>query len=280
MTVSDATRAKVMEHFPAFAYLLDNDEIAGVLEKAVTQEWTADTFEANLRASQWWRTQTDKQRSRSTLEQTDPATASNAVNALKAQIRTTSASYGTEMTDERAGALAWAAWRGGWDDAGIKNAIAADSTPATGAQVDVRGLARAYMVNLPDSTVANLTRRVFTGELDPKAVENYMAEQATARYPSLAGQIAQGIRPYDYFGAHRQIIATLTDQDPDNVDLTSDPTWQRVISTADGQTLRPMTLDETTRYTRSTSAFQTSRRGQQEQASFVQDFARAVGGMG
>lgn len=278
--VSDATREKVMAHFPGFAYLLDNTEIAGVLEKAVNQEWTADTFEANLRATEWWRTQTDKQRSRTTLEQTDPATAANAVNALKAQIRTTSASYGAEMTEERAGALAWAAWRGGWDEAGIKQAIATDAgTPAAGAQVDVRGLARAYMVNLPDSTVANLTRRVFTGELDAQAVENFMVEQSTARYPALAGQIQQGIRPHDYFGAHRQIIATLTDQDPDTIDLTSDPTWQRVISTADGQTLRPMTLDETTRYTRSTSAFTKSRRGQQEQASFVQEFARAVGGM-
>jgi hypothetical protein len=279
VTVSDATRAKVMQHFPGFAYLLSNAEIGGVLERAVNEEWTPDTFEANLRATAWWRTQTDKVRARSTLEQTDPATASEAVNKLKAQIRSTSATYGTEMTEERAGALAWTAWRGGWDESAIRNAIAVDTRPNDAAQVDVRGLARAYMVTLPDATVSNLTRRVFAGELDAQAVEAFMVEQSTARFPALAAQIKQGIRPHDYFGGHRQIIANLTGQDPEAVDLVADPTWQRVISTADGQTLRPMTLDETTRYTRTTSQFQKSRRGQAEQASFVQEFARAVGGM-
>lgn len=281
MAVSDATREKVLQHFPAFAYLLENAEVASLLERAIGQEWTPDTFEANLRATDWWRTQTDKQRSRATLEQTDPATASNAVNQLKAQIRTLSASYGTEMADERAGALAWAAWRGGWEEAAIKNAIASESGGAnTAQQVDIRGLAKQYMIDLPDSTIDNMTRRVFAGELDANAVQNYVQQQAMSRYPQLAEQIKTGVRPYDYFGAHRQIIGSLINADPDQVDLTKDPTWQKVISTADGSTLRPMTLDETTKYVRSTRQFMQSTRGQQEAASFAIDFAKSVGGMG
>lgn len=282
--VSDAVRQQVMQHFPAFAYLLDNEEVAGILERAVAQEWTADTFEANLRATDWWRTQTDKQRSRATLEATDPATATNAVNQLKAQIKTQAAGYGREMDDARAGALAWAAFRGAWDEQAIKSAIAADAgAGGQGAaqQVDIRGLARAYMVDLPESTITDLTRRMFTGELPADAVKSYMLSQAIAQYPSQAEQLQAGLYTRDLFAPHRQVIGDLLGVDPETVDLKRNPTWQQVIQHADDKgTIRPMTTAEATRYVRSTPEFMQSDRGQKEAASFALNFARSVGGMG
>lgn len=279
--VSDAVREKVNKFFPAFGYLLDVPEVAAVLERAVTQEWTPDTFEANLRATDWWRTQTDKQRARATLEATDPATATNAVNALKAQIKSQAASYGREMTDDRAGALAWAAFRGAWDDAAIRSAIASDAGPNQAQQVDIRGLARAYMVDLPESTIADMTRRMFTGELPADAVKNYVLNQAIAQYPSQADQLKAGLQTRDLFAPHRQVIGDLLGIDPETVDLQKNPTWQQAIQHADdkGQ-IRPMTTAELTRYVRSTSEFMSSDRGQKEAATFATNFARSVGGLG
>lgn len=280
MAVSDETRKQVLEKFPAFAWLLDEPELAAVLQRAVDEEWTPDTFEANLRATQWWRTQDETVRARRDMEATDPATTATRVNALKAQIRAASASLGSEMTDERAGAIAWAAWRGGWSEAQMRASIAAETTPSAAAMVDVRALAGAYMVSLPDAQVADLTRRVFSGELDQKAVESLIADQASSRFPHLGEWIKKGVRPADYFAPYQQMIADLTGQTADQVDLMKDATWSRVVSFSDGGQLRPMTLDETMRYVRSTDQFANSARGQAEQASFVKQFAQSVGAMG
>lgn len=280
MAVSDETRAKVMELFPGIAWLLEEPEVADLLQRAVDQEWTPDTFEANLRATQWWRTQTETQRARRDMEATDPATTAERVNALKGQIRASAASLGGDMTDERAGALAWAAWRGGWSEQQIRSSVAAETTPSVAAMVDVRALARAYMVELPDTTAADLTRRVFSGELDQTAVESLIANQATSRFPHLGEWIKKGVRPAEYFAPYQQMIAEMTGATPDQIDLAKDPTWSRVVATPDGGALRPMTLDETMRYVRSTDQFARSARGQAEQASFVKQFAQAVGALG
>lgn len=279
MPVSDATRQQVLARFPAFAWLLDNAELADLLQRAVDAEWTADTFEANLRSTQWWRAQSDVQRQRQSVEMTDPATAATQVNALKAKMVASSASLGSKLTDDRAGALAWVAWRNGWSDQQVRAAIAAETTPSAGGMASVRSLARAYMVDLDDASAADLTRRVFAGELDQAAVETMLADQAMSRFPSLANYIKQGVRPSEFMAPYRQMIANATGRDPNTIDLMNDPTWSRVVSYADGSTLRPMTLDETMRYVRSSSEFANSSVGQAEQAQFVRKFAQAVGAM-
>lgn len=270
----------VRERFPAFAFLLDIPEVAAVIDKAIAQEWTPDTFEANLRATQWWRTQTDTQRARVDMEATDPATAATRVNALKTQILASASSLGGQMTDERAGALAWAAWRGGWSEQQTKATIANEVVPSTAALVDVRALASAYMVDLPDDQAASLTRRVFSGELDPKAVEALIADQATSRFPQLGDWIKKGVRPAEFFAPYQQMIGDMTGTPAAQVDLAKSPVWSRIVSHADGTTIRPMTMDEATKYVRSTDEFAKSTRGQQEQASFVRQFAQSVGALG
>lgn len=280
MAVSDATRETVMQRFPAYAWLLDNAEVAAVIEKAIQQEWTPDTFEANLRATQWWRTQTDTQRARTDMEATDPATAASRVDALKAQILANASQLGGNMTPDRAGAIAWAAWRGGWSDQQVKATIANEVVPSTASLVDVRQLAAAYMVDLPDDQAASLTRRVFAGELDPKAVEALIADQATSRFPALGDWIKKGVRPAEFFAPYQQMIGDMTGVPANQVDLAKSPVWSQIVSHADGTTIRPMTMDEATKYVRSTDEFARSTRGQQEQASFVKQFAQSVGALG
>lgn len=280
MAVSDEVRQQVMTRFPAFGWLLDNEEISSVLQRAVEQEWTADTFEANLRATNWWRNQSDVQRQRQSIEATDPTTASGQVNQIKQKLLAQSASLGSPLTDERAGALAWMAWRNGLTDQQLRAAVAGELSPSVAATVSVRSIANAYMVDIDDATANQLTRRVFAGELDQAAVETMFADQAMSRFPALSTYIKQGVRPAEFLAPYRKMIGDMTGRDPNQIDLMRDPTWSRVVSYADGNTLRPMTLDETMRYVRSTSDFANSSVGQAEQATFVKKFAQAVGAMG
>lgn len=277
MAVSEETRARVNEHFPAFAWLLNEPELAEVLQRAVDQEWTADTFEANLRSTQWWRTRSDTQRTRADIEMTDPTTADAQVRSVMDKIRVSLGELGGEMDHDTIAHWAWTAWRGGWTETQLRAQVASLVSPSAGAMMNVRALASAYMIDLPDAQAMDLTRRVHSGELTQQAVETLLANQSSSRFPQLAEWIKQGVRPAEYFAPYRQMIADMTGVTADSVDLSKDPTWSRVVSYADGTTLRPMTLDEATRYVRSTDQFMGSARGQAEQASFVKAFAQSVG---
>jgi hypothetical protein len=272
-------KAKILERWPAYAWLLDIPEIETLLTQAVEQEWAPDLFGAKLKATEWWRTRNDAARKWSDMEATDPGTTIQKVNSGKLNIKGWAAQLGATIDDNTAGALSWRANREGWDEQQLRQAIAATVKPAGAPQINVRSLANKWMVSLSDAQVDDFTTRLFTGELDQQGLTALMQTYATSQFPQLSDVIAKGISPGDYFDPYKQMISELTDTNPEAIDLRSDPVWSRVISTADEKTgqIRPMSLNEAQKYIRGTDAFGNSRRGQAEAAQFVTDFAQQLG---
>ena len=52
----------VRERFPAFAWALDHDELGPLLREAAEGDFTEATFDARLRATDWWTGRTASQR--------------------------------------------------------------------------------------------------------------------------------------------------------------------------------------------------------------------------
>ena len=142
---------------------------------------------------------------------------------------------------------------------------------------DIRALAHEYGVNLAESQITQMARSVVLGDMTVDSVRNTIAEQAKASWPHLAEQIDRGVLPGQYFSPHRQMIANAIGDSVENIDLFSDPRWSQVVSHADGSTVRPMTLDEVSRFVRSTEEFGNSRNGQAEGAAFAQELTRMLG---
>lgn len=272
-------KAKILERWPSYAWLLDIPEIDKLFNDAIDQDWAPDLFASKLKATDWWRTRDEAARTWADLEATDPTTATNKVNAGKLNIKGYAAQLGTQLDDNTAGDISWRASREGWSDQQIKQAVAAVVKPAGVPAMNVRSLANKWMVSLSDQQVNDFTQRLFTGELDANGLTGLMQTYATSQFPQLADVIAKGISPGDYFDPYKQMIGKLTDTNPDTIDLRSDPTWSRVISTADPKTgqIRPMSLNEAQQFIRGTDQFGNSRTGQQEAASFVTDFAKQLG---
>lgn len=281
MAVSAEVKAAISARWPSYAWLLDIPEIEALLAEAIKPEndWAPDLLASKVKASAWWRSRNEAQRRWADIEATDPSTAVQLVNKKKVDAKNLAASLGVTISDDQAGHFAWRFNREGMNEEQFRAMLASDLKPGGAPAINVRALANKWMVSLSDAQVNDFTQRLFTGELDQNGLTALMQTYATSQFPQLADVIAKGISPGDYFDPYKQMIADMTDTNPDAIDLRSDPVWSRVISTPDEKTktIRPMTLNEVQKYIRGTDAFGNSRRGQQEAASFVTDFAQQLG---
>lgn len=273
-------RNLVAQRFPVFLWMLDHPELGPLLTQAVGEEWAPETLDARLRGSQWWQQTSEAVRKRIALEQSDPATAQRQQDRLVEQLAGWAQELGVaDVGLERLADVAGKSLRGGWSEQQTRTALAAVVAPNGNgaAALDVRRLARSYMVDLDEQSLADYTRRVFTGELTAQGMQALLAEQSKSRFPSIAKLIDQGVNPGDYFGQHAALIAKMTDQPTSAIDLVTDPTWMKVISTADGAGVRPMTLAETRSYVRTTSRYAQSATGRAEMADFTTGLERMLG---
>ncbi len=280
MPLDPAAIETIKKRFPGALIYLNNKEVADLLEKAVAEEWAPETFEANLKATQWYQKTNDSQRVWYQIESSNPGEATTRVNARKQQIRTYLYQLGApEMTDDQIGAYAWQSLREGWSETDLRYNVATVANPAatSTATVDVRKIASEYMIQPTDAQMAEYTRRTFAGQIDEAGLRSLFAKQASGQFPALADIIAQGHTPADYFDPYKQMISKYTATPPDQVDLNSN-TWSKITSyaTPDGK-LRPMTLDEAKKYVRSTDEFANSSTGQAELANYQTEFEKMLG---
>lgn len=270
-------RAKIVERFPAYAWIADVPEIASLLQEAIDKDLTPDTLAARIRGTEWWRGRTEAARKWADIEATDPSSATQQVNDAKAIVKNLAAQLGTTIDDETAGGLAWRWKREGWNERQVRESIAATVKPKGVPAMSVRDMAGKYMLNLTPQQIDDYTRRVFSGELDENALKGIFSQQSAAQYPHLADVIGKGFTPQDYFSPYISMIAQMTDRSPADIDLANDPKWMNVLSYADKGALRPMTLAEAQRYVRGTSDFANSRMGKQQAAQFTMQFEQALG---
>jgi len=280
MPLDPAVIETIKKRFPAALVYLNNAEVAAKLEQAVAEEWSPETFEANLKATAWYMKTTDAQRVWYAIESGNPGEATNRVNARKQQIRTYLYQLGApEVTDEQVGAFAWQSLRDGWSESDLRYNVATVANPAatSAATVDVRKIASEYMIQPTDAQMGEYTRRTYAGQMDEAGLRSLFAKQAAGQFPALADIIAQGHTPADYFDPYKKMISKYTNTPEDQVDLNNN-TWTRIVShaTPDGK-MRPMTIDEAKRYVRSTEEFANSSTGQAELASYQMDFAKMLG---
>lgn len=280
MAIDEALRQKIKDRYPSDAYLLDIPEIADVLATATELELSPEQVQSRLEATAWYRARTDKQRQAFALENSNPGETKERIAALKANITQLSTQLGKAVDDQTAGALAWDAFRNGLDDRELRTKIAGyvQPTSASAGMVGVRQLADQYMVSLDENSITDLTRKVFTGELDENGVRQFLGEMATSRFPSLGDWIKKGVVPATYFSPYKDLISKYTDTPAGQIDLVNDPTWQRIISnpTPDGPP-RPMSIAEATSYVRSTKQYADSNTGKAETAGFVNNFEQMLG---
>lgn len=269
--------AKMLERWPGYTYLMQDGEIRDLIIQATQQEWSPDLFEARLRNTAYWRNTNEQARAWRQLEATDPASAARRINETKQTVGQLASMLGGSLDDANQGDIARKYLSMGWSDQTLRTHIAGMLKPGTAQMANVEGMASSYLLDITDEEAADYTRRLFTGELAEETLKSTFANRALAKFPTLAEAIKAGATPRDYMGDHIATISRNTDTPVGQVDLIRDPEWQRILQYNDGNTIRPMTIAETTRYVRGTDRFAESSTGKAETASFVDTLTKSLG---
>ena len=273
----------VKERFPGWAWALDHPELGPILAEASENEFTSDTLAANIRATEWFTSRTEAERSWD-ARIADPANAEQIereIDLKTQEIKDLAGQLGASgFSEEDIRVLAEQTLRQGLTADEVTGALVAgtesySSGTLAASQGAVRREAANYLVTLDEETQRSLTARLATGELTGEGVTAYIQEVARSQFPQFTEMIDQGISVREYTAPQRQIVANMLGRNPEDIDLTGE--FRDVLSIGDGGSVRAMSLSETERYIRGRDDYWRGTAGQDEMYGMVNGLSKALG---
>lgn len=216
------------------ALINSSSELKSLFKKAVSESWSADVFQAKLKNTKWWSTQSDTLRQFITLRYTDPATYAQkwkqsqyAVNALAVQV-----GLGNQINarGQSSGLLKQAVYNSlalGWSDARVKDWLGARTAVHGGVMGGEAGeafdklhsLAYVNGMRYGSSWYASMARAVASGKDTMERAEALIRQQAAAKYSAFAEQIKAGQNVMDLASPYIQSVSKLLETPETDVDL-------------------------------------------------------------
>src|SRR5207248_4076931 len=209
-------------------------ELKGLFNKAVSGQWSADKFQAELKNSKWWKTQPDSLRKYVTTKFTDPATfnqnwnnAQYKVNALAVQV-----GLGNQILKggKSSAILKSAIYNSlalGWSDARIKDWLGAKTTTHGDAMWGEAGEAfdklhtLAYTNGMKYSAdwYKKNSVAIVSGKSTQEAMESQIRNAAAALYSAYKDQILAGQKVIDLAAPYIKSVSDLLELPETDVDL-------------------------------------------------------------
>lgn len=270
MALSPEVRRRIQEEFPAFAYLLREPDVAGVLGRAVEEGWDIGKLQANLYKTNWWRHHSETSRNWSTLVATDPAEAGRRRQEMNSRVANEARRLGVKYRGTDLIIIMENALKRGYTDAQITQAIAQlgrrrgfAKAGALRANInDLRALGKQYAINLSAPSLQNWAIAMATGRLDEQGMKAYIQGKALqsldphGKNETLRRGLNMGLTVRDVYSGVIETVANELEVDDSRIDL-SDNYWGRLVRYTDPDgTARPMNETEATQWARSQNAWQ------------------------
>jgi hypothetical protein len=238
-----ATLASIYGYSLAFFSM--NKDLKDLIAAATKGQWTTEEFGARLKATAWYKKNSQSVREWTALERVDPATAKIKQAQTAARLTQMANQQGVKMTAKRVQDMAWRVNAYGWDDTQIAAALGAemkfDAKHADyygGLAVkhsEIKAQAAAYGITLGEDTIFNLMKQMVGGQTTEEAVGEYVKKMAKSKYVGLADDIDKGMTVMDYAQPFVEAQARLMEVDPADVHL-EDPMIQRALMNRDPKT--------------------------------------------
>lgn len=108
--------AYIKQHYPTYAWLLNDPQIRNILEQAGKQNWSSTNVQAAVAQTDWWTKTNTAMRQWEQLEHTDPASAQQKLSSMENDIVAAARSQGIKLTSRaETQELATKALQYGWD---------------------------------------------------------------------------------------------------------------------------------------------------------------------
>lgn len=223
------------------AALVNSDaELRNTVNAAVSQQWTPAKFKAEIQNTLWWRNRADTVRQWDALTVSDPNTASARRDGLLAQLRDQAAQVGVQVDDARLRIIAESALRFGFQEAQVRDLLAAEyrynpgrmQGSAAAAEDQVRQIAAAYDFPMTDGSVGDWVGRIVRGDANTDGFKNAAVAFAKQKYSWIADDLDAGRTVRDVADPYIAQAAKLLELSADQIGL-SDPQVQRAMSFRD-----------------------------------------------
>lgn len=242
-----ATRNQLAQFYGSFAAFFEIEEVGDILIEAAENNWEPSKLRARLMQTDWWAQTSRAQNAYDAFVATnggeDSATVQKLISDKAVQIGDVSAGLGFRLSDEQTRTLARDALRNGYNERTLQAAVATEMAKSPQAVEslragttgrDVRRLASDYGVPLSDVTMDRWMNNILSGSITTVDFENYLRQQASSLYPSLANDIARGVSVKTYADPYREIAAQTLGLSPDEIDF-ADPKWNMALNFDDGK---------------------------------------------
>lgn len=214
----------------AYGFLNSEPELRGLFSQAVEGTWSTSKFQAALRNTNWWKTNSQKSREAAMLAATDPATFSAQVNASVMLVRNKANEMGAIITDKIANQIGEDMVRTGMEEAQLQHALAGyinfSEEGVLGGQAGIAAvrlnqLARMNGVQMPKEAVRNFAQQIAMGVTTIEQAEQHVRNMAKSMFPTYGEQIDSGMNMADIAQPYMQIVSDELEIPSVDADLTS-----------------------------------------------------------
>lgn len=200
----------------SYAFFKSQPELMKLLNSAVSDQWTADRFTAELKNTNWWKDNSSTARQAQVLAKTDPATYKANIAAAQADARDRAVQAGAILTDKQVNQLATNIVSYGWDENQINNFLGQyvgfrkDHTlggQAGAAYDQITKYAYDQGVQVTDQAAKNSAAYLVRGLATMQEVQDAIRQQAVSTYPGWSEQLQAGATMRDIAQPYIQMTA-------------------------------------------------------------------------
>jgi hypothetical protein len=240
---SDPTKAMTPEELASsygftYAFLEGNKDLKKIFSQAVKETWSTDKFQAAIRDTHWWKTNSESMRQAQITQKTDPATWDAMVDAETIKIKQLAAEIGAAIPSKKLKHIVETALKTNMDEGLLRDMLGkyVDFTKngtlhgeAGMHEFTMKEYAASMGINLDDQTIKNQAQRVVRKVATTQDYESLVRDSAKSMYPSYAKQIDSGLTVKDIASPYIQMMGQ-TLEIPDTDITVFDPTIKGALN--------------------------------------------------
>ena len=246
-----------------WAYLLEHPEMGPKIREWARKGATAGIIDREVRATKWWKTTNENQRTFDDRFASDSATVEQEIDAKAQELRQMASEMGGFLDEAALAQLGRESLRDGWRPDETIRAVylemrkGSDPTESLRSGIigrSLRNIARQYALPMSDASIDSWVSRIATNEYLIEDFQNFARRNAIGMFPSLAADIERGLDVETLVSPFTEMAARTLEINPTDIDF-SDPKWNAALNFGDDKGRRMMTLGEWGQYLRETPEY-------------------------
>ena len=221
----------------AAAFFNTDPELQQLIQRAVSEQWTPQEFQAKFQATNWFQTHSDTYRKTVALQTSDPTTWNQQLQQRITDVKAKAVQMGATLDDATAKQIATNSIEFGWDDAQLGQALGAHVTLSSGGNsADVQTQMRQFIqdmgVGYSDQSLQQQLQQIEQGTSTVQDFQNQIRKLAASAFPSYANQINAGQTVKAIADPYIQDMANVLELNPNTITL-NDPTIRKALTNTD-----------------------------------------------